>query len=486
MDIEKSKLERRGSDVITSIDLESESIVDPALDKALRWQIDLRLIPLLCITYALQSIDKTTLSYAAVFGIRESLELVGTQFSWASSVFYLGYLVWEYPTNLLLQKLPVNTFLSVTVILWGGILMCHAAVHSFAGLMAVRTFLGVFEASMNPATMIIFSMYYTRQEQPLRMGLWIGSAGIGYIIAGISTFGIGHINSSLETWRVMFLIWGAVTVAWGVVLFFTLPGSPATSRFWTPQQRTGVLDRIKDNGTGIEDKNFKFEQFKETMFDLKTWLLFLFAVSSNSPNGGLTAFQGLIIKGLGFSNLRTTLIQMPSGGVQFVFCIVACYVVSQFQNARLVVMLSCLVPFLAGVLGLWLIDSSIPYGRLACLWIAFAYTATWTLSMSVATANTAGHTKKVTTNAVLLIGYCLGNFIGPFFFKTNQAPRYNLGTGMMLFCVGFQVLCISALWLLFIYRNRSKEEPQTDSDRRTARANGFLDVTDRNNPYFKD
>lgn len=148
-------------------------------------------------------------------------------------------------------------------------------------------------------------------------------------------------------------------------------------------------------------------------------------------------------------------------------------------------MLSCLIPFLAGVLGLWLIDSTVPYGRLACLWIAFAYTATWTLSMSVATANTAGHTKKVTTNAILLIGYCLGNFIGPFFFKTNQAPRYNLGTGMMLFCVGFQVLCISGLWLLLIYRNRSKIEPQTESDRRTARQNGFLDVTDKNNPYFQ-
>lgn len=55
----------------------------------------------------------------------------------------------------------------------------------------------------------------------------------------------------------------------------------------------------------------------------------------------------------------------------------------------------------------------------------------------------------------------------------------------MLFCVGFQVLCISGIWLLLIYRNRSKIEPQTESDRRTARQNGFLDVTDKNNPYFQ-
>jgi MFS family permease len=167
--------------------------------------------------------------------------------------------------------------------------MCHAAVQNFAGLMACRTLLGVFEASMNPASMIIFAMYYTRQEQPFRMGLWIGSAGIGYIIAGIATFGIGHINSGIESWRVLFLFWGAFTMAWGVVLLVWLPGSPATSKCWTEEQRIGILDRIKDNGTGIEDKRFKFDQFKEAMLDPKTWLLFLFATASNSPNGGLTA-----------------------------------------------------------------------------------------------------------------------------------------------------------------------------------------------------
>lgn len=78
-------------------------------------KLDYRLMPLICITYALQSIDKTTLGYAAVFGLREDLGLVGTEFSWASAIFYLGYLVWEYPTNILLQRFPVNTVLSVTV-----------------------------------------------------------------------------------------------------------------------------------------------------------------------------------------------------------------------------------------------------------------------------------------------------------------------------------------------------------------------------------
>jgi ACS family allantoate permease-like MFS transporter len=68
-----------------------------------------------CFTYALQSIDKTTLSYAAVFGIREDTALAGSEFSWLGAIFYLGYMIWEWPTSVLLQKLPLGKFLGASV-----------------------------------------------------------------------------------------------------------------------------------------------------------------------------------------------------------------------------------------------------------------------------------------------------------------------------------------------------------------------------------
>lgn len=150
-----------------------------------------------------------------LFNLREDVGLKGTQYPWLGSLFYLGYLFWEYPTSLLLQRFPVAKFMSGTVIVWGIVLMCHAAAHDFAGLAAARTFLGMLEASINPGTMIIFSMWYKRSEQPLRMGLWVGSAGIGYVLAGIASFGIGHFGGGLSSWKYMFLIWGAVTMSWG-------------------------------------------------------------------------------------------------------------------------------------------------------------------------------------------------------------------------------------------------------------------------------
>ncbi|KAL4920665.1 major facilitator superfamily domain-containing protein [Aspergillus aurantiobrunneus] len=369
--------------------------------------------------------------------------------------------------------------------------MCHGASHNFAGQAAARTFLGAFEASINPGTMLLFSMYYERREQPLRMGIWIGSAGIGYVIAGIASFGIGHIKSAIASWRLLYIIWGAITVAWGVILLVLLPGSPLTTRFLKEEERALVVARVRNNGTGVENKQYKWPQFLEAMMDLKTWLLFLFAVASNSPNGGLTSFQGLIIKGMGFSTLKTTLIQMPSGGVQLVICPLACFFASHYPNARLTIMLTCIIPFLVGVLGLRLLPPSKPYGRLVCLWISFAYTASWTLCMSIATANTAGHTKKITTNAMVIIGYCLGNFIGPFFFKTAQAPVYPLGVGMMFFCIAVQVLSLVALWGVLWVRNRRRRAlwrgAGVDERMRLTLAyeKGMGDETDLVNEYFQ-
>ena len=123
------------------------------------------------------------------------------------------------------------------------------------------------------------------------MGIWIGSAGLGYVISGITSFGIGHIHASLASWKLIFLIWGAITTAWGVVLLFLLPGSPLKTNFLTEHERALALNRVKVNNTGIENKQFKKKQFAEAMLDLKTWLLFLFAVTSNSPNGGLTSVR---------------------------------------------------------------------------------------------------------------------------------------------------------------------------------------------------
>ncbi|KAG8532450.1 uncharacterized protein KY384_002327 [Bacidia gigantensis] len=139
--------------------------IDEATNKRLLRRIDLHIMPLMCIVYGLNYLDKTTLSYANVMGLKKDLKLKGDDYQWLGSMFYFGYLAWEYPTNRLLQRLPLAKYSSFNIIIWGGVLCCMAAVKNFSGAVAVRFFLGVFESAVTPGFALFSSQWYTKKSR---------------------------------------------------------------------------------------------------------------------------------------------------------------------------------------------------------------------------------------------------------------------------------------------------------------------------------
>lgn len=119
----------------------------------------------MCITYGLNYLDKTTLSYASVMGFKNDVHISAEQYSWVASMFYFGYIIWEWPTNRLLQRLPLAKWSAFNVVAWGLVLCCMAACNNFASAMAVRFFLGVFEAAVSPGFALFTSQWWTIKEQ---------------------------------------------------------------------------------------------------------------------------------------------------------------------------------------------------------------------------------------------------------------------------------------------------------------------------------
>lgn len=83
----------------------------------------------------------------------------GQQYSWVSSVFYFGYFFWEYPTTYLIPRLPVAKYLAANTFVWGIVVALTAICSSYGGLITVRFFLGVAEATITPAFMFITSTW---------------------------------------------------------------------------------------------------------------------------------------------------------------------------------------------------------------------------------------------------------------------------------------------------------------------------------------
>lgn len=124
--------------------------IDAATNKRLLRRIDWNLMPIMCVVYGLNYLDKTTLSYASIMGIKTDIGLVGDDYQWLSSLFYFGYLAFEYPTNRMLQRFPLGKYSAANIIMWGLTLSCFAAVKNYSGAIAIRFFLGVFESAVTP------------------------------------------------------------------------------------------------------------------------------------------------------------------------------------------------------------------------------------------------------------------------------------------------------------------------------------------------
>ncbi|KAI9926330.1 hypothetical protein AWENTII_007117 [Aspergillus wentii] len=463
--------------------------IDPEEERKLVWKIDWMILPFLAVCYAFYYIDKTTLSYAAIFGINEDLGVSGDEYSWLSSVFYFGFLVWSPVTNLLMQKFPVGKYLGVNIFLWGFFLMLQSVAKNFVQLAVLRVISGAAEACSDPAFMLITSMWYTRRQQPIRIGLWYTANGVGIAIGGLLGYGIGQIKGALASWKYEFLIIGALCSAWGIIIIFFLPDSPVTAKRLSDHEKRLAIQRLRDNQTGVENKTIKMAQIWEAFLDWKVWTFLLLGFSGNIPNGGISNFGTLIIKGFGFSTLGTTLMQIPYGAIIAILILLSVWINDRLPpNNRCYVTIFFLLPNVAGSFGLCFLPESNKVGRLICYYLTGSYNASFVLILSILTANIAGHTKKVVTNAMIFLGVCAGNIAGPFFYKSEQAPRYPLGIWSMIVSHFVEIALVIMLRLALQWENRRRDRIQgvADDDRQwEIDQTAFSDLTDKENLNFR-
>jgi len=263
--------------------------IDPAEAKKVLRKIDIRILTVLFVTYLLQYLDKNGINYASVYGLQKGTHLHGQEYSWLSSIFYFGYMVAQYPAGYALQRLPIGKVLSYTTIAWGVILLTTPACHNFAGIATNRFLLGFVESAINPGFVLIMGMWYTAQEQPVRLETYYCTNGIATMFGGLIGYAVGHITTGLARWMYVFLIFGALSTAWGVVSLLVLPDSPSTAKFLTRQERIIAVDRVARNRQGIKNHVFRKYQMWQTFRDPKTYILFIMALAAQIPNSAITS-----------------------------------------------------------------------------------------------------------------------------------------------------------------------------------------------------
>ncbi|KAJ7307624.1 major facilitator superfamily domain-containing protein [Mycena albidolilacea] len=436
--------------------------LDTAEALRVRRKVDFHILPLMCILYWIQFMDKTTLGSSAILGIIQANHLTVNQYNWLGTIFYLSYLVFEFPQNLALQRFPVAKWMSINIFVWGVALCSHAACKSFGGLFVVRLILGMCEGSITAGFMIVSSMFYTRTEQTLRVGYWFLMNGTAQIISSFISFGTLHIKTTtLEPWQWLMIITGILTLVTSIVFWFCFPDSPTNAWFLSPQERVVAILRLQENQTGVENKHFKKEQMIEALTDPKTWLFALFSTLSNVPNS-LTNQLSLIVSSFGFTVLQTTLLGCV-GGVVEILTIWAGVTISAKTGSRAWVAFIFYLPPILGTILVSTLPWSNKVGLMLCVYINGIFITGFVISLSWLSSVTAGHTKRITTNAIMLGAYCIGNAAGPFMWQEKYKPRNRVPWIVIGVCyVCCMVLVLAIRYLLVAENKRRDAESQRD------------------------
>ncbi|KAI9324554.1 putative MFS transporter [Zopfochytrium polystomum] len=432
-------------------------------------RVDLTVLPLLCVTYMLQFVDKQAHSYSAVFDLFTDAHINGTQYSWFPSIFYIAYLLAEYPWSFLALTTSIAPKVTgVCIVLWGSVLMLTAASHDFTGMAFCR---------------------YTREEQPFRAGIFTSCNGVGSILGGLLTYGIGHMGGSLPVWKSIYLMLGAVTVLWGFVILLLLPDSVIAARRFTIDEKATLIGRTRLGRTGVLSHRIRPHQIWEALLDPQIHLLFLFMLLNATINGGIANFGSLIIKGVVSDPLKTVLLGMPVGAVQIFWILSGSYAAYRFKNVNTVVMPLYLIPTVVGVLAMWLVDrKSHSVGVLFGYYVCTGYVTSLVLALQMPAANLGGYTKRMTETAAVFLAVCVGNIVGPHAFLAEEAPTYPTGCKVILGCCAGQVVLAMMLRWLLSWRNQ-----QRDAKAKEGKAQGYLvdtrvegvDLTDFENPNFR-
>ncbi|KAJ6113232.1 hypothetical protein N7523_006549 [Penicillium sp. IBT 18751x] len=471
--------------------------IDPVVAKRVLRKIDLYFMPAMLVGYGMVYYDKAILGSASLFGMTTDLALkvvdnstspatVDTsRLSWATSIFYFGMLGGLYPMTFILQRFNIRYVLGPIVLIWALVCAATAGVSSWQGLFVQRFFLGFIESVIPTSFMTVVGSYYTQEEQALRQAWWFSGTGWFTIIGGALNYGFGQITSgSLARWQYIYIFAGALTFLFGLWCC-AMPNSPVSAWFLTPEERVIAVERLRKGQTGVRCQKIKLDQIKESLRDIKIYLVAIMMAAAYTINGAISGFGPLIVSTFGYETTDSILFQFPVGGVCIIFIPLCGYISTVVPNSRIPMLIICCLPVIAGCCIIW--KSQWGYHPTPPV-VGYALTGFFgpvvSLIITVGASNVAGATKKSVMAATVFVAYTVGNIIGPQLIKSETKDQHypELWTGLII-CYCITIVAAITLYLVLWRENRSRSRLELDEVQRDKIA--FDDLTDGQNPYFR-
>ena len=449
----------------------SPLVLDPAQEKALLSKVNWRLIPLLFFCYIIAYIDRINVGFAKLH-LQEVLNVdpavFNSVYGLGAGLFFIGYFIFEVPSNLILHRVGARVWIARIMIVWGFVSMSFMFMNSmpdfvlrfFAWVIAVfdlnqtpkamvfyvmRFLLGAAEAGFFPGVVLYLTYWYPHRERASTIALFaLGGVLAGVIGSPISGAILGMDGmGGLAGWQWLFLIEAAPAVLMGFVVMAILPNRPRDAAWLTAEEKVWVQTRLDDDAARVT--THQHHSLRDAFTSGRIWLFCLLYFLMNVGGYGFELWAPTIIKTIsGGSDAMVGWIN----GIPYLVAGIAMIFVGRHSDRtgerRWPVAIAAVISAVGFGLSAYFEN---PYLKLAALAVAFAgikstIAPLWALATAFLTGSAAAGGIALINSVGNLGGYFGPHLVGVIKDQTKSDFAALLFLGSALLCMGLLALTI--------------------------------------------
>lgn len=241
--------------------------LDSAVAKA-SW----RLLPLLFLLYIVAYLDRINVSFAALT-MNQDLGLDQTAYGLGAGIFFLGYVLFEVPSNLFLERVGPRRWIARIMVSWGMVTMALAYAKGPTSFTALRFLLGVAEAGFFPGMILYLTYWFPQARRARAVALFMTATPIAGLVGSPLSGWIMQLHGALghAGWQWLFLLEGVPAVVLGVVVLFLLPDGPGQASWLTTEERDALKTALDRESRAVASRHLS--RLRDGLTSPKVWLL---------------------------------------------------------------------------------------------------------------------------------------------------------------------------------------------------------------------
>ncbi len=267
-----------------------------------------RLIPFIFVCYFFNYLDRVNVGFAKL-EMLDALQLSETVYGLGAGIFFIGYVTFGVPSNLILHKLGARRWIAVMMMTWGALSACMLFVSTPVEFYVLRFFTGVAEAGFFPGMVLYFTKWFPAHKRGQVMALFMSAIPVSGLIGGpLSGWMLSHFSAGqggMAGWQWLFLLQGIPTVLLGVAVLFYLNDSLAQAPWLTAEEKTAMQTALDEDEAQRSSGTHAVHSFGAVLRDWHVWMLGFIYFSIQMGVYAINFWLPSIIKSLGFESATT-------------------------------------------------------------------------------------------------------------------------------------------------------------------------------------